>query len=355
VTPPVCALGFRESSLLGGAGWATSALGVWALFAILLGGCSFGQRIAGAGGGVRLGWIAGMGGARCVEASPRTPLPEEVPESSGAVRALPSLPLSEGGFWTHNDSGWPGLIFRVGLRGELLDTVRLPEIRPVDWEDMAAGPCLGMDGSRCLFLADTGDNRETRAELRIHQIPEPSPGDTVSATVSVLRVKLPHGPRDIEAMAIVGHGTILLVTKGRHHPVEVYALHADAWRAGSGPQVAVRVQQLTRAPARMSELVVGGTTGAASIQTSAGGWLVAVRSYEDIRLFTMRAGDAERPQLRPIPGWRINLRPLREAQGEAVAFLGGDSLLVTSERGLAARVGSFQILHCSGLESADTR
>jgi hypothetical protein len=347
-------MGFGESPPLAGPGCATATLGMRAFFAVLLCGCSLGQPLADAGGGGGFRWIGNLGGPRCVEASPRIPLPEGVPESSGAVRALPSLPLSEGGFWTHNDSGWPGFIFRVGLRGELLDTVRLPEIRPVDWEDMAAGPCLGVDGPRCLFLADTGDNREIRAELHIHQIPEPSPGDTVSAAVSVLKVQLPHGPRDIEAMAVVGNGTILLVTKGRNHPVEVYALRADVWSGGSGPQIPVRVQQLTRNRARMGELVVGGTTGAAAVQSREGGWLVAVRSYEDLRLFSMATAGNEQPELRPISGWRVNLRPLREAQGEAVAFLGGDSLLVTSERGLSARVGSFQILRCSGLETAET-
>lgn len=283
---------------------------------------------------------------RCVEATPARPLPPEVPESSGAVRAHPHLPLEEGGFWTHNDSGWPGVLFRVGINGRLLDQVRLEGVEPIDWEDMGAGHCP--DGRRCLYLADTGDNRERRDEVRIHRISEPAPGDTIvpRAQVSEVRIRLPQGPRDIEAMTVLERESILLITKGRNHPVEVYLLPGPLLQEDALPRVPTLIQQLGSRPARGGELVVGGTTGAASLMDpdGKGDGIVAVRSYEDLRFFRVSADPTA--GLRPIPGGRVNLRPLREAQGEAVAFLGDGLVLVTSEAGFRSPRGSFQVLEC---------
>ena len=284
---------------------------------------------------------------RCVEATPRLPLPAQVRESSGAVRAYPHLRLEEAGFWTHNDSGWPGVLFRVGMDGRLLDQVRLEGIDPIDWEDMGAGPCPG--GGRCLYLADTGDNRELRPEVRIHRTPEPLPGDTLvpRARISEVRVRLPQGPRDVEAMVVLEHESILLITKGRNHPVEVYLLPGPLIQEDAEPRVPTLIQQLTSRPASGGELVVGGTTGAASLMHPDGRaeGMVAVRSYQDLHFFGV--GPDLSAGLRPIAGGRVNLRPLREAQGEAVAFLGDGLVLVTSEAGFRAPVGSFQVLDCS--------
>lgn len=308
----------------------------------LLSGCTLAKPSAGAGGFFFSGWQP-----TCIEATERRPLPPEVPESSGAVRAYPTMPFHEAGFWTHNDSGWPGIIFRVDPYGRMLDRVRLAGVQPVDWEDMAAGPCP--DGSRCLYLADTGDNRERRTELRIHRIPEPAPGDTIADFVTEVQITLPDGPRDIEAMVVLDHETVLLITKGRNHPVEVYMIPGPLERDTTEPRVPVRIQQLSSAPARMGELVVGGTTGAAAQKDGDKSWIVAIRSYEDLRFFQVAVDDAGTLLLEEQRDSRVNLRPLREAQGEGIAFLGDHLILLTSEAGLRSRAGSFQILRCRGL------
>jgi len=63
-----------------------------------------------------------------------------------------------GVIWTHNDAGDGPLIYASDTTGTALGTFRVSGARNRDWEDIAFGPC----GYRytCLYLADTGDNRE---------------------------------------------------------------------------------------------------------------------------------------------------------------------------------------------------
>ncbi|TVP43739.1 MAG: hypothetical protein EA350_13170 [Gemmatimonadales bacterium] len=307
-------------------------------------------------------WAAPLGSPSCREASPVSVLPDAVRESSGvAVAGAPGVTFpppptagwesGPGTFWTHNDSGWPAEIFRVTTDGVLMDRVQVSGSDNVDWEDMAAGPCPDADGAgeRCLYLADTGDNLERRASLDIYRIREPGPGATRSEPAQRLRLRLPHGPRDIEALILLENETFLLVTKGRNHAVEVYLLDpaeaADVEWFAADPAVvfeARRVQTLTSGPPGWRGLV----TGAAAAPLEEGGWLVALRTYQSLQFFrvSLHAGDGP---LVEIPGGEMSLLHLREPQGEAVGFAGGGFIVLTSEGGLAGGPASMRRLDCS--------
>ncbi len=286
----------------------------------------------------------------CQEQTPRASLPLEVRESSGVVPARPpgSSGRLAGSFWTHNDSGWPAELFRVGGDGRVLDRVRVRGAQNVDWEDLAVGLCPDVPGRRCLFIADTGDNAERRAEVAIYQLPEPLPGDTVTPPAVRIPIRLPHGPRDIEAVSVLPGGSVLLVTKGRNHPVEVYHLEGPLAPAGA-PLEPERIQTLSAGPARLGEFAVGGVTGGAATATAEGGTLVALRNYEELRFYRveiLEGGGRRIPRLIPVDGARVNLRPLREPQGEAVAFAGEGRIVLTSEGGPGSGPGAIQLLDC---------
>lgn len=266
-------------------------------------------------------------------------LPVEVAESSGVVPAWGR----DDAFWTHNDSGWDPELFAVDLEGRLLARVSVTGARNVDWEELSAGPC-GDGTGRCLYIADTGDNLRRRSDLAFYRVPEPAPGDTATALAERIPLELPHGPRDLEAVALLPDGRALLISKGWDHPVEVYRTTRPLWGPAAGapteanappPVTLERIQTLTARPPFLPRMV----TGAA---TSPDGALVAVRTYETLRFY--------RPQpdgrLDPLPGGWVNLRPLREPQGEAVAFLSGGRLVLTSEAGPVGTRGQIAVLRC---------
>jgi hypothetical protein len=237
---------------------------------------------------------------------------------------------SETLFWTHNDSGGTPHLFVVDRDGRERGRVRVPGATNRDWEDLAAGPCP--EGGRCLYIADTGDNRETRRDPAIYRLPEPSPADTVSAPATRFPLRMPHGPRDVEAVYILPGERLFLVTKGRSDPVEVYRIPR---LAGDAPLVPERIQDLTSGPVFLPRMVTG--AGA-----TADGSLVAVRSYEAL---VFHRPDEE-GRLYPLRNGFVNLRPLREIQGEAVAWAGGNRWVVTSEAGPGLSRGSIHLLEC---------
>jgi len=338
----------------------------------LAGGCALAGLAACAGGGALSGvgaWTTALVSPPCREAGPVAVLPDALRESSGVVvaegqgsrRPGSERAVEPASFWTHNDSGWLAEIFRVGTDGVLMDHVEISGAENIDWEDMAAGPCPGDVGAghRCLYLADTGDNAERRASLDIYRVREPEPGATLSDPAHRLRFRLPHGPRDIEAMVLLDNEMFLLVTKGRNHAVEVYLLNpaeggVEGWFRGDAPGgvapgviQARRVQALTSRPPGWRGLV----TGAAAAPLEEGGWIVALRTYQSLRFFRVESfpgmEEAGTGPLVPIPGSEMSLLHLREPQGEAVAFAGEGYVVLTSEGGLAGGPASMRRLDCS--------
>lgn len=267
-------------------------------------------------------------------AEPR-PLAEEVPESSGIV------PASEPGlYWTHNDSGGEPQLFAVDEDGELRATIPVEGADNLDWEALAAGPCPHQD--RCLYVADTGDNRLERDTVVVYRVPEPSP-DGGEAEPGRLRadslpVIFPHGPRDVEALFTLpsdaGSPWLHLVTKGRAGAIEQYR-HPGPLQPGE----TVELERLSRMSGGRP-LLPRMVTGAAA---TADGGLVAVRTYGELRFHT----PDERGVLPREPVDRVSLRPLREPQGEAVAFEAAEDLLVlTSEAGPGGGSGTLSRLRC---------
>jgi hypothetical protein len=253
-------------------------------------------------------------------------------ESSGVAisRAHP------GTLWTHNDSGDGPFIYASDTTGTDNGALRVPNAGAIDWEDMALGPCPRVPGD-CLYLADTGDNTERRPSVTIYAVPEPTPptgpADTtrVTAPADVLRLRYPGGPSDVEAIYVTRASELHLVTKGRSGGVRLLRVSRAAW-GGDTTAVAEQVQQLPIVP----DATIGRwVTGAAVRRDDA---RVAVRTYTELFVFAVEPDGLLRLESKCLLGGL-------EIQGEAVAFLDTDTMVLTSE---AARLpaGTLHIVRC---------
>lgn len=254
------------------------------------------------------------------------PLPPELRETSGLA-----LGRSAGGIlWAHNDSGDEPRVYALGPRGEPLGAARVAGARNRDWEDVAAGPC---PAGSCLYIADTGDNGGTREEVHLYRIPEPEPGAPASPVrAERFAVRYPGGPRDAEAVFVLPSGEVFLISKGGRSPAELYRYPLPL-RAGE----TVELERVTALrPAAEGEVFQ--VTGAAA---SPDGEWVAVRAYRSLMLYRtdeLLAGAAE-------PALRVDLTPVGEAQGEAVA-IADDGTVVLGSEGARGTAATLALLRC---------
>lgn len=273
-------------------------------------------------------------------------------ESSGVAvsRAYPDV------LWSHNDSGDGPYLYATDRRGTDRGRLLVSGAFALDWEDMSLGPCPVLfllqprapksAASTCVYLADTGDNLAVRPFVTVYAIPEPQPpvsaGDTLGTTraAAVLHLRYPDGAHDVEGVYVSPRDTALyLVSKGfrRGSAIRLYRVDRSSWsRRDTTADVAVAslVQTLDIIPNREAGRAV---TGAA---VRADGRLVALRTYGEIYLF--------------FPGVGGRLTPARERPcgiagidtgGEAIAFDGDTTLLLTSEAG-RGRAGTINTVRC---------
>jgi len=244
-------------------------------------------------------------------------------ESSGVAVSL----RHPGLYWTHDDGASD--LFAVDRQGAV--QARFP-VRPTtrDWEDLALSGCGGR-GS-CLYLADLGDNAEERPFGRILRVAEPDPSESgAPLRADVFPVRYPDGPRDAEALLVLPGERVLVVTKGRNHPVTTYRYPGPL-----RPDTVVleEVQRLSGEPPSLPRQVTGGAT-------DPGGGLAVLRTYESLRFYEVRSDT-----LVPMRGGMVNLRPLAEAQGEGVGIGRDGEVVLSSEGGPLGGAASMAWVRC---------
>ncbi len=266
-----------------------------------------------------------LAGPGCAEVGPAIELTRELDETSGVAVGR----RDPGVLWTHNDGNSD--LFALDRSGALLARFEIAG-RLEDWEDIEVAPCAA--AGSCLYFADTGDNAERRRAVRVLRVPEPDAGagqDVEELEPDVFPVRFPDGPRDVEALFVLPGEVVYLVTKGENHPVTVYRypgpLHPDT-------VTLEEVQQLGTGPEQLLNRVTGASA-------SPDGTHVAVRTYQALRFYRVEAG-----RLSPMEDGLVNLRSLREIQGEAVG-LGPDGFAaLTSEGGPLGGPPSLRLLRC---------
>jgi hypothetical protein len=130
--------------------------------------------------------------------------------------------------WVHEDSGNAPVLTELALDGSLLSRWTVPGVEAVDWEDMARA--TSPDGGEHLFVGDIGDNLARRPHVSLLRLDEPTADGTSTAPPAVLRLVLPDGPRDAEAL-LVDHpsGDVVVVTKSITGVADVLVGPGAAW------------------------------------------------------------------------------------------------------------------------------
>ena len=119
---------------------------------------------------------------------------------------------NNGIFYVHNDAGHSAIIYVVNTKREILGTLVFNDVSVEDWEDIAVAKCGDDD---CIFIADTGDNKKERDEIRIIRFVEPSidfetPFYSMLITdAESMSLKYLDKPHDVEAMAVDDMGIYL--------------------------------------------------------------------------------------------------------------------------------------------------
>jgi len=126
-----------------------------------------------------------------------TEFPDLLEESS-------ALAIADEVVWTLNDSGNTAVLFALSLQGQILAEIPIGNARNVDWESLA------QDDSH-FFVADTGNNLNSRDRLVIYRIPKPRlDSENIAAELITIRYagyesgNLSSHNFDAEALAVRG-------------------------------------------------------------------------------------------------------------------------------------------------------
>ena len=251
----------------------------------------------------------------------------DIGESSGlaASRRNPGL------LWTHNDSDDDPLVYCLDLKGTPCGVWRVTGAEAWDWEDMAAGPGP-RPGEPYLYLGDIGDNVDGRSEIIVYRIPEPAAtaagapvptkaAPAASAPAEALRLRLPDGPHNAEALAVhPTTGDVYVISKDAQ-AARVYKAAAPLDASKPTTMVQVGTIRLGAGPRGLEQV-----TGA---DISSDGRRAALSTYAQGYELEAPAG-APFDDIWSQPPAPVALGP--RLQGEAIAYrLDGKALLTTSE------------------------
>jgi hypothetical protein len=273
------------------------------------------------------------GAAAPVEgASPSCALPRSLVELPGLIEAS-GLAASRRGdrLWAHNDSGQP-IVHALDASGKIVGQVRLTGAKVEDWEAMAIGPC---DGGSCLYLGDIGDNDAERRSITVYRVPEPEAPRGSVAVKDVLQASYPDGSHDAETLLVAGDGRLYIVTKGETGHVGLYRF-PQTLQAGT----TMRLERVSVKPggeAGVDDRITDGSV-------SPDGETVVLRTLSRLEFY--RAADFFAGKWQAVR--RMDLKPLKETQGEGVA-LGADGMVyLAGEGGGRKRPGTFARFRCAG-------
>ncbi|MEZ0541801.1 hypothetical protein [Fibrella arboris] len=240
-------------------------------------------------------------------------LPAVVNESSGLARR------TDTSVWTHNDGGGRPTLYAVSLTnpGTLVDSLALPQLQNVDWEDVARQDSSRIGDAR-LFIADLGNNVNNRRDLAIYIVdPKRIKAPETIRLRYADQTAFPPRQRNFDSEAVFYRSdSLFMLSKNRSgHMVRLYGVPARAGNYVPAPLDSVFIKSMV--------------TGAA---ISPDAKTLAVITYGKVLFFDL-PGDAATRLNRPTGCLR-----LPRGQAEAITFLTPTDLLVTNERGRMYRL-----------------
>ncbi len=214
--------------------------------------------------------------------------------------------LHPGVIWVHNDSGDKAGLYALRLSDcRVVGELTLRDVSPRDFEGLAAG--VDVRGRSVLWVGDIGDNRDSWSEVSIYRIREPKRLGNRSAQVQRYRFTYEDRPHNAETiLADPASQQLWIVTKGLASG-SIYALPKKLKK--SGINIAKKV---------------GSTTGLITDGAiKPDGTTFVLRDYFDAQFFRgLPAGVlTEKVELPAQP------------QGEAIAWLPGESAVVIASEG----------------------
>ena len=251
----------------------------------------------------------------------------DLPEASGLV-ASRTVP---GRLWLHNDSGKPE-VFAVDANGTAAGRVSLEGAGLEDWEAMASAPC---GKGTCLYIGDIGDNDAKRKEVVVYRVPEPAQAGQSVKVDGVFRASYSDGAHDAEALLAAPDGGLYIVTKGDTGHVALYRFPRELTQGTTMRLERVGEPLSKTSPATESRI----TDGAISPD---GAWVVL---RTNTALMFYRASEFLNGNFREAR--RVDLKPLGEPQGEAVAFGAANTVYVAGEGGGKSQPGTLAVLSCA--------
>ena len=260
---------------------------------------------------------------QCTPAGSLAPL-APLPEASGLALSR----QTPGRLWTHNDSGQP-VVFALDSRGTVTGQVQVTGAKVEDWESIAVGSC---GTGSCLYLADIGDNEANRRRVTVYRVPEPDKAGGSAAVSAVFHAIYPDGAHDAETLLATGDD-LYIVTKGDTGPVAVYKFPARLEPGGSGRLQ--RVAEITAKADADSRITDG--------SVSPDGQWVVLRSRSELRFY--RASELFAGLVNVVS--TVDVRSLKEPQGEGVALGSDNSVYLAGEGGGKGNAGTFAHFSCA--------
>ena len=134
------------------------------------------------------------------------------PDVPGDLSGMVASRMNSGVLWLVFDDGagnsQPANIYAINTQGQHIGTYTLDGADNINWEEIAigGGPMAGRD---YLYIGDIGDDTETRANVSVYRVLEPtissgqSPALTETLTgVEEFQLQYPGGPEDALAMIV---------------------------------------------------------------------------------------------------------------------------------------------------------
>jgi hypothetical protein len=237
-------------------------------------------------------------------------------EISGVVASA----IHPGVFYVHNDSGDTPRFFAIDAAGALLATFTVAGAQAVDWEDLARGPC---PAGSCLYLADIGDNPESRSSYTIYRVPEPASVADATVNAEALPFTYGDGSHNSETLLVEPTtGVVTLVTKVFVGASSIYELPLPLTPGVSATATKVGTVQ----PPSGVVLTTGG-----DVRENG----VLLRTYSNVWLYPKAPATSVASALAGTP---CMMPVADEAQGEAVGWLPSGKGYVTIGEGAGAKV-----------------
>jgi hypothetical protein len=236
-------------------------------------------------------------------ASPGSVQLAAITETSGVVAAINTPDV----LFVHNDSGDSARFFAISLAGVHLGTFTVTGASASDWEDM--GSANGQ-----IYLGDIGDNGESRANIKVYRVAEPSMPATPSTValdgVETFTFTYPGGARNAETMFVDPvTDDLYIVQKTDSGTAGVYRKPAPL-ESGELEEVA----QVDFGP-----LTTGG-------DISHDGASILVRTYSQAQLFRRNPGMSVADAMKGEP---CSVPLHGEPQGESIGFAADDQAYFT--------------------------